>query len=129
MSKVILDASALLAYFNSEKGGDVVEELLSSSIMSTVNIAEVIAELDSKLDISSDESKNVIIKALYQIVPFDFAQCALTGHLKKMTRNIGLSLGDRACIALGISTGYPIYTADKVWSEFALEGVEIRLIR
>ncbi|QQV75572.1 hypothetical protein H6P87_01134 [Rickettsia tillamookensis] len=39
MNKCILDASALLALFNSEKGSEKVEELLPLSIMSTVNIA------------------------------------------------------------------------------------------
>lgn len=113
MNKCILDSSALLALFNSEKGWEKVEELLPLSIMSTVNVAEVVAELDKKLAVSSIQSKEMIIAAINKIVPLDFDQSIEVGRLRKETKNFGLSLGDRACIALGLTTGCTIYTADK----------------
>ncbi|ABV78623.1 PIN domain-containing protein [Rickettsia bellii] len=128
MNKCILDSSALLALFNSEKGWEKVEELLPLSIMSTVNIAEVVAELDKKLAVSSIQSKEMIIAAINKIVPLDFDQSIEVGRLRKETKNFGLSLGDRACIALGLTTGYTIYTADKVWVNLPLN-CNIVLIR
>ncbi|KJV92820.1 type II toxin-antitoxin system VapC family toxin [Rickettsia bellii] len=128
MNKCILDSSALLALFNSEKGWEKVEELLLLSIMSTVNIAEVVAELDKKLAVSSIQSKEMIIAAINKIVPLDFDQSIEVGRLRKETKNFGLSLGDRACIALGLTTGYTIYTADKVWVNLPLN-CNIVLIR
>ena len=128
MNKCILDSSALLALFNSEKGWEKIEELLPLSIMSTVNIAEVVAELDKKLAVSSIQSKEMIIAAINKIVPLDFDQSIEVGRLRKETKKFGLSLGDRACIALGFTTGYTIYTADKVWANLPLN-CNIVLIR
>lgn len=128
MNKCILDSSALLALFNSEKGWEKIEELLPLSIMSTVNIAEVVAELDKNLAVSSIQSKEMIIAAINKIVPLDFDQSIEVGRLRKETKKFGLSLGDRACIALGLTTGYTIYTADKVWANLPLN-CNIVLIR
>ena len=49
--------------------------------------------------------------------------------LQNSTKHKGLSIGDRACIALGIKMQLPIYTADKVWAELDIESAEIILIR
>ncbi|KJV61991.1 PIN domain protein [Rickettsia amblyommatis str. Darkwater] len=98
MNKYILDSSALLALFNSETGSDKVEELLPLSIMSTVNIAEVVAELDKKLNISFIQSKAMISASINKIVALEFDQAIEIGRLKKETEQFGLSLGDRACI-------------------------------
>lgn len=56
-----------------------------------------------------------------KIVLFDFNQSVEAGKLRKLTESLGLSLGDRACIALGLSTGYTIYTTDKVWAKLELD--------
>ena len=121
MNKYILDASALLALLNSEPGADMVEEILPNSVMSTVNVAEVIAELDKRLDITSEESKEMVHTLIDHIVPLDFNQAVEIGRLKKPTRDFGLSLGDRACISLALSTGYTVYTTDKIWSKLKLQ--------
>ena len=128
MNKCILDSSALLALFNSEKGWEKVEELLPLSIMSTVNTAEVVAELDKKLGVSSNQSKEMVLASINKIVPLDFEQSVEVGRLRKETEKFGLSLGDRACIALGLTTGYTIYTADKAWANLRLN-CNIVLIR
>ena len=128
MTKYILDASALLALFNREKGKDIVEKLLPLSVMSTVNVAEVISELDKKLGIIPEEGKKLITDAIDKIVPLDLDQAVEIGKLRATTSHLGLSLGDRACLALGVSTGYAIYTADKAWGKLKLD-CEIILIR
>jgi len=129
MSKYILDASALLALLNSELGAEIVEALLPYSIMSTINVAEVIAELDKKLDITPEESKEMIHTMIDQFIPFDFNQAIEVGCLRKITRKFGLSLGDRACIALGIKLNLPVYTADKAWEGLQINNLDIRIIR
>ena len=63
------------------------------------------------------------------LVPFDEEQALKTADLKKITKSKGLSLGDRACLALGMTLKAPIYTADKIWKDLNLKDIEIRLIR
>jgi len=121
MNKYILDASALLALLNSEPGAETIEKILPTSVMSTVNVAEVIAELDKRLDVTPDESKEMVHTIVDQIVPLDFNQAVEIGRLRKYTKDFGLSLSDRACISLALSTGYTVYTTDKIWSNLELK--------
>lgn len=44
------------------------------------------------------------------------------------TRQLGLSLADRACLALARQLSLPVLTADHAWAEAALE-LEVKLIR
>ncbi len=129
MSKYILDASALLALLNSEPGSEIVQTLLPSSIMSTVNVAEVVSELNKRLNIDPNKAREMVTTMISQIVPFDLNQAVEAGRLRKITQHLGLSLGDRACIALSIFHNYPIYTADKLWANLQLHNTDIKLIR
>ena len=63
-----------------------------------------------------------------QIVPFTTEDAELTAHLWAQTKSIGLSLGDRACLALGLRLGVSVFTTDRVWSSLAI-GVAINVIR
>ena len=63
-----------------------------------------------------------------EVVPFSQEQALRAGILRPSTKSLGLSLGDRACLALGLYLKLPILTADKLWSNLNL-AVEIRLIR
>ena len=128
MSKVVLDASALLALIKGETGGEVIENLLGNIVMSSVNISEVASILlDSSM--SLEECKEVIEPFVDSIVSFDSELSFVTANLKKLTKHKGLSLGDRACIGLGMFLGLPVYTADKVWAELTLPNLEINQIR
>ena len=128
MNKVILDSSALLALINNEEGSSVVEELLGSIIMSSINISEVASILlDSEMD--TEQVSKAIEPFIDSIIDFDFEYSILCASLKKSTKHLGLSLGDRACISLGIKLGLPIYTADKICAEVKLDNIDIRLIR
>jgi PIN domain nuclease of toxin-antitoxin system len=124
---IVLDASALLAMFNSEPGKEVVEGVLANSIMSAVNASEVIAELQ-KIPIPTLEAKQMVVNVVSEVAPFDLEHAYRAAILKADTRQFGLSLGDRACLALGKLKGCPVYTADKVWGELDL-GVKVILIR
>ena len=129
MSKnVILDASALLALIHQEKGSDIVKPLIKVAVMSTINVSEVLTALQ-RADIFPKDALVSISDIIQNIIPFDIEQAQLTAELSPFTKSKGLSLGDRACIALGQKLQLPIYTADKIWGELKLENVEIILIR
>lgn len=116
MNKVVLDASAFLALVNNEIGKDVVEPLLPHSIMSSLNVSEVVSELDSKLSLPLAHIQKILclIPEVYQ---FNKELAVQTGLLKKSSTHLGLSLGDRACLALAAHLTLPVYTADKAWSK------------
>ena len=128
MNSVVLDASAILAIINQEPGVDkLTPELLANAICSTVNLAEVQAKLVGR-GWSPDEAWEDATSPVREAVPFLEEHAKIAGSLVALTRHLGLSLGDRACIALGISRKPPIYTAEKVWSKLKL-GVRVHVIR
>lgn len=127
-NKVVLDASALLALIQQEQGAETVKPLLKSAVMSAVNVAECLTALH-RADILTEEALSLITDIISIIVPFDVTQAACVAELQSKVKHKGLSLGDRACVALGIQLQVPIYTADRIWAELALDNVEIRLIR
>lgn len=125
---IVLDASALLALLKNEPGADIVESLLGNIIMSSLNVSEVAAVLlDS--DMTIKECQDSMLPFISTIIHFDEEFAFLTADLKKRTKAYGLSLGDRACLALGQKMQLPVYTADKIWGKVQLENVEIILIR
>lgn len=128
MSKVVLDSSALITLIKNEKGAEIVESLLGKIVMSSMNVAEV-AGILIDLGMSSDECKNSIEPFVDLIVPLDLTQSYNIAFLKPYTKAYGLSIGDLACIALGIQMNIPIYTADQVWKNLTIQNAEIILIR
>ena len=124
---VVLDASAVLAVVNSEPGIEMVQDVWMDASISAVNYSEVIAKLvDSGLD---DADTIDILDALPLTVhDVDIAQARQAGLLRRQTREHGLSLGDRACLALAVSLGLPVLTADRVWVDLGL-GIEVIVIR
>lgn len=128
MSKCVLDASALLALLNNEPGADEVEKVLPRSLISTINASEVIAELYSKLNIAPEEGCEMVYTLVSEVVPFTLDMAMETAALRHKTAQFGLSLGDRACLALGIHLSLPVYTADKIWTNLKLTS-DIKVIR
>jgi ribonuclease VapC len=127
-SVAVLDASALLAVLNNEPGAEkLTVELLSNSVISTVNLAEVHGKLVSEGSIP-DETWEDILTPVRETAPFTAAHAQLVGNLIAQTRSLGLSLGDRACLALGITLKAPVYTADRSWGKLKL-GIRIHVIR
>jgi len=127
VSSVVLDASALLALLNAEKGADLVQESMPRAIISTVNYAEVITRL-SLLGMPEDEIRDALGVLGLDIIPFDDEQAFQAGFLTPQTQSFGLSLGDRACLALALKTKSVALTADRAWQSLQV-GVEIHLIR
>ena len=121
----VLDASAILAALNDEPGGDRAAELAPFSIVSAVNVAEVVGKL---LDhgVWMDEAVRVVVALGAPIVPFGETEAMTAALLRPATLRFGLSLGDRACIATAMVRGLPVITADRRWSELDLPtGVEL----
>jgi len=127
VAKTVIDASALLALLNSEDGADIVEDALSSAAISSVNYSEVVAKL-ADAGVPVDSIPQVLRPLDLIIVPFDEELAFQTGLMRPAARNIGLSLGDRACLSLAKSMGLPALTADKSWNKLDL-GVKIKTIR
>ena len=128
MIKAVLDASAILAILNREPGAErLTPELLSEAVSSTVNLAEVQTRLVNKGGIP-DEAWEDALSTVREAVPFTEDQAKIAGGLVTKTRALGLSLGDRACLALGILLGAPVYTTDRAWKKLKL-GVPIHLLR
>lgn len=128
MNRIVLDSSVLLALLNREPGADkLTPELLSNATSSTVNLAEVQTKLVSE-GVSPDEAWENTLSPIREAMPFTTEQAEIAGSLVAQTRPLGLSLGDRACLALGISLQAPIYTADKAWKGLKV-GVRIHVVR
>lgn len=128
MTRIVLDASALLAVLNQEPGSEkLTAELLTDAAASTVNLAEVHGKL-VRLGGAPDEAWENLLSLIRESVPFTVEHAKLTGDLVSQTAPFGLSLGDRACLALGLSLHAPIYTADKSWKKLKV-GASIHVIR
>lgn len=121
----VLDASALLAYLQREPGGDVVRRLLTGAVISSVNWAEVVGKLGG---LPAAAVRHRLAVRGMVVVPFTVEAAELAGALAARTRSVGLSLGDRACLATAAQLGLPAYTADRTWLDLEV-GVEVRAIR
>jgi ribonuclease VapC len=127
MASAVLDSSVLLAAINEERGAESLGGVIFDSMMSSVNLAEVVAKLIAR-GATTEKYTTILAEVDLQIVDFTKGMAETSGHLVPKTRHRGLSLGDRACIALAISKGLPAFTADKNWAGLDV-GCEIRLIR
>lgn len=116
-----------MARLKNEAGADIVEARAAGAVMSAVNLAEVIARLVD-LGLEPASAAMAVSGLGIEIVPFDAAMVIRAGLLRAETRRRGLSLGDRACLALAGAMDLPALTADRAWAELDL-GVEVVLIR
>ncbi len=128
MSKAtsVLDSSAILAVLNAENGAANVEPLLSRSIVSSINVAEVLTKLVER-NIRLKDALEDFLKLGLEIIEFDVKQAAKVAELRPVTKHLGLSLGDRSCMALAISENVTAVTADKIWS--SLNFCKVKVIR
>ena len=127
MATTVLDASAVLALLFGEAGTETVEDHLDGAAISAVNVAEVAARLADHA-IGEAETRSYLNVLAIPVVDFDEELAYSSGQLRQDTRQHGLSLGDRACLALAIREGVPAITADRAWAELDLS-VEVVVIR
>lgn len=117
----------MLALLQREAGSEAVEKALSGSRLSTVNLAEVVGKaVERQVDVGSLAAGLAGLGV--RLEPFTIRQAEIAGALLPRTRALGLSLGDRACLALALEADLPVLTADRAWR--ALDPMPaIRLIR
>jgi ribonuclease VapC len=128
MSRIILDASAILAVIHQESGyAKLTPELLARAVASAVNLAEVQSKLVGH-GWMSDEAWEDATSPIQEVLPFNEEHARIAGDLIAQTRRLGLSLEDRACLALATALKAPVYTAEKTWKSLGL-GVPIHVIR
>ena len=126
-SPAVLDSSAVLAVFFAEFGAEAVSALLPGALLCTVNLAEVHERMLDR-GAQFDESWSWIGGLGCEVFPFTERQARTAAELRSITRPFGLSLGDRACLALAIDRKAKVYTTDRAWKNLSL-GIEIEVIR
>lgn len=124
---VVFDSSALLAISFDEAGAQHAVRGLKDGMMSAVNVAEVISRYVDQ-GASKEEARASLQAFGLEIRPFDETQAMAAGLMRTATQKLGLSLGDRACLALAVQEGATVFTADRTWAALDLE-VEVELIR
>ena len=127
MSAVVFDSSVLIAILRQELGSEVGEQSLNDALISTVNLAEVATYL-ARNSVPSETINQALAAFPIEVVPFDREQGLIAGCLYPACKSLGLSLGDRACLALAKSKNLPVLTADKAWLELKI-GVDVNSIR
>jgi len=128
VAKAVLDASALLALLNQETGSEAVADTVSTGVaLSAVSLSEVIAKL-AESGMPEAVIREVLDPLGIEVVAFGLDMAYETGLLRPGTKAQGLSLGDRACLALAQRLGLSAVTADRAWAVLDL-GVTVRVIR
>jgi PIN domain nuclease of toxin-antitoxin system len=127
MSSCVLDASALLALINGEKGSEIVMSHLPDAVISSVNFGEVVAKL-IEIGWTEVEVRQGLEALALDVIGFDRDLAYRSGLLREQTKSLGLSFGDRACLALAERLGISVLTSDRVWGRLAL-GVTVTVIR
>ena len=125
--RVVLDASALLVYLQRERGHLVVAPVLEAAAMSAVNLSEVLQK--SAAGVSTAGLQADLQAVGLRVYAFDTEDAACAADLWASTRKLGLSLGDRACLALAKRLRLPAYTADRAWAAVSVPGVAVRTVR
>ena len=123
----VLDASAVLAAFFDEPGAEMVAERMNGALISAVNYSEVVAKLVDR-GTPCEQILEIMAQLDVDVVPVDRAQATTAGLLRAETRSAGLSLGDRACLALAQARDAVALTTDRAWSELDLE-VTVEVVR
>lgn len=123
----VLDSSALLAYVFGEPGATELDLMFESALVSAVNWSEILQKAGQRHG-EPRRTATLLLAGGVTVAPFDRAQAEGAAALWQQTRAKGLSLADRACLALGLSRGVPVITADRAWAELRLD-VDIVVIR
>ncbi len=130
MSDPVLDASAVLALLNQEPGHEQVLAVLPAASIGTVNLTEVISKLCER-GVPPGAALEAVQCLGVEIIPHSVEHALRAGELRPITKAFGLSLGDRACLALAHALRATVITAERHWDErvAAAAGVSIRRIR
>ena len=125
----VLDASAMLAFLNAEPGTARVEDVLldGRAAASCVNVAETLSKL-VEWGVPETDLMARLDALNLTMIEYDRVQAQATAELRRTTRPLGLSLGDRACLALARQLNATALTADRPWTQLDL-GIAVECIR
>lgn len=124
----VFDASALLAMIFGERGAsEILLAMEDGAVVSAVNLSEVLTRLAER-GATDDRADEIVVPLVLDVRAFDEEQAHRAARLRAPTRHLGLSLGDRACLALAQQTGLPAVTTDRAWATLNL-GIEVQVIR
>jgi PIN domain nuclease of toxin-antitoxin system len=123
----VLDASALLAFMRGERGADRVEPLIDGAAISAVNWAETMQVLRFRQVADADWFGDLEALGI-PVIPFTAAHANAAAELWGTTRDRGLALGDRACLAVALTEHVAAVTADSAWRDLEL-GIDINFVR
>jgi ribonuclease VapC len=134
VSHCVLDASALLAYLHEEDGAaEVADAIARSASISAANWAETLSKVaEAGVDpgqLATDLEEQGLLHGLLEVLPLTAEDALVIGELRPRTRGLGLSLGDRACLALALRLRLPVLTADQDWTELRDFEVDVQPIR
>lgn len=127
MSKVVLDSSAFLAFSQGEPGAERVLHALHRSVLSAVNLTEILTVL-AREGLPAAEASSEVVRCVGEVAPHDAELAAGAAALAAANRRLGLSLGDCCCLALALRLRLPVLTADRAWADLDV-GVRVELIR
>jgi PIN domain nuclease of toxin-antitoxin system len=132
----VLDASSLLAYLQDEAGASAVEEALArGATIGAANLAEALSKLAERgagpREVITGLESRGVVGGLLDVQPLTIDDAIAIAELRPATKEHGLSLGDRACLALGLRLGLPVMTADRAWVglDGVIDGVQIQSVR
>ena len=126
---IVLDTSAILAVLNGEPGQEAVIPALLDAVVCAVNLAEVVGVLADR-GMPAEAAYRSATRLGFTVVPLDERRAHAAGALRPLTRSLGLSLGDRCCLALGQQHAATVLTTDGAWSRLPEKlGIRIRNIR
>ncbi len=125
----VFDSSAVLAFLFKEPGAELIQEDLPGGILCAVNAAEVLAVL-ARNGVPVLEAKTALMKTGLMISDFSMGDAVKTAELlSPQLRERGISLGDRACMAIAVTENLPVVTADRNWAGLSVTGLRVELIR
>jgi ribonuclease VapC len=127
VTRVVLDASAVIALLRSEPGCDIVQSAISDAIMTAVNYSEVLKKTIERGG-TGDATASFVRGLSIAIIPFDEALAAASAGLYLQTKEHGLSFADRACLALGIQRNCKVLTSERRMALPSLS-IKVKLIR
>jgi ribonuclease VapC len=125
VAEAVLDASALIAFLRNEPGSDKVASVLSSSCISAVNMAETLGKM-VQYGKPLEDVAHQVQRLRIPVIPFDDELAGITASLWKTTRTVGMSLGDRACLALALKTTLPALTTEEAWLRC---GIDVQIVK
>ena len=128
----VLDASAVMALLHDEEGAEaVVAAIADGATISAVNWAEVLSNVAADGDDPQEVASRLSVtgeEVVIWIEALTAADCIEAAKLRPVTKSLGLSLADRACLALADRLGVPALTTDRDWAKADVDA-EVRLIR